>query len=64
VRRVRSAGCLGNFCMPVAVGAERAARGENSAGLECDAERTARIGISSTYFELTFAIEPALHWTI
>ena len=29
--------------MPVAVGAERAARGENSAGLECDAERTARI---------------------
>ena len=50
--------------MPVAVGAERAARGENSAGLECDAERTARIGISSTYFELTFAIEPALHWTI
>ena len=29
--------------MPVAVGAERAARGESSAGLECDADRTARI---------------------
>ena len=33
----------GSVCMPVAVGAERAARGESSAGLECDAERTARI---------------------
>ena len=42
VRRARSAGCLGNFCMPFAVGEERAARGESSAGLECDAERTAR----------------------
>ena len=29
--------------MPVAVGAERAARGESSAGLECDADRTTRI---------------------
>ena len=33
----------GSVCMPVAVGAERAARGESSAGLECDADRTARI---------------------
>ena len=29
--------------MHVAVGAERAARGESGAGLECDADRTARI---------------------